>query len=219
MNWCLSTHEIGPEEKPIVGGKAYALATLAGAGFKIPDTLCIATHAYLEFIQQAGLEERILLEINRKDFKDMRWEEVWDASLRIRNMFIRTPLPDSLDKSLRQQLDETFGNRPVVVRSFGADAVASALPLRSSTGQRELAATPAGADVAAALDTGALRHLHHDWVDRLDAARIALWDTPLDEVHLVCLSHQRSVGPNRWCTDRNPATQRRIQSPSPPQCA
>jgi len=117
MNWCLSFHEIGPEEKPIVGGKAYALAALADAGFKIPDTLCIVTHAYAEFIQQAGLEERILLELNRKDFKDMRWEEVWDASLRIRSMFIRTPLPDSLNKSLREELDETFGNRPVVVRS------------------------------------------------------------------------------------------------------
>jgi pyruvate,water dikinase len=117
MNWCLSIHEIGPTEKPSVGGKAYALATLADAGFNIPDTLCIATHAYSEFIQRAGLKERILLELNRKDFKDMRWEEVWDASLRIRNMFIRTPLPDALDTSLRERLDKKFGNRPVVVRS------------------------------------------------------------------------------------------------------
>jgi len=117
MNWCLSIHQIGPEEKPSVGGKGYALATLADAGFNIPDTLCIATQAYLEFIQRAGLKERILLELNRKDFKDMRWEEVWDASLRIRNMFIRTPLPDALDTSLRERLDQKFGGRPVVVRS------------------------------------------------------------------------------------------------------
>jgi pyruvate,water dikinase len=117
MNWCLSISEIGPEERPIVGGKGYALANLANAGFNIPDTLCIATHAYLEFIQRTGLKERILLELNRKDFKEMRWEEVWDASLRIRNMFIRPPLPDSLDTPLRERLNQAFGDRPVVVRS------------------------------------------------------------------------------------------------------
>ena len=121
MNWCLSIHQVGPEEKSSVGGKAYALATLAGAGFNIPDTLCIATQAYMEFIRRADLKERILLELNRKEFKDMRWEEIWDASLRIRNMFIRTPLPDALETYLREQLDQQFGNRPVVVRSSALD--------------------------------------------------------------------------------------------------
>jgi len=56
-----------------------------------PEALCVKSEAYLQFITCAGLRERILLEINRKNFKEMRWEEIWDASLRIRNLFLHTP--------------------------------------------------------------------------------------------------------------------------------
>jgi len=60
--------------------------------------------------------ERISLELSRKDFRDMRWEELWDSSLRIRGMFLNTAMPSSLVKKLREPIEELFGDRSVAVR-------------------------------------------------------------------------------------------------------
>jgi hypothetical protein len=38
-------------------------------------------------------------ELGRKSFDEMRWEEMWDASLRIRNLFMNTPLPPTWEMS------------------------------------------------------------------------------------------------------------------------
>jgi pyruvate,water dikinase len=61
--------------------------------------------------------ERISLELSRKDFRDMRWEELWDSSLRIRGMFLNIAMPSSLVKKLREPIEELFGDRAVAVRS------------------------------------------------------------------------------------------------------
>ena len=61
--------------------------------------------------------ERISLELGRKDFREMRWEELWDASLRIRGMFLNTAMPAALVKKVRGPIEEIFGDRPVAVRS------------------------------------------------------------------------------------------------------
>jgi len=47
----------------------------------------------------------------------MRWEEMWDAALRIRNMFLRTPIPADLLTTLRPPIAERFSDKAVVVRS------------------------------------------------------------------------------------------------------
>jgi pyruvate,water dikinase len=117
MNWTLTASEVGPDDRRRIGGKGYALASLFGNGFKIPETLCLTIDAYNEFVKRTGLLERVLLELNRKDFKEMRWEEIWDCATRIRNMFLRTAIPTEVEARLRQQIEERFQNRPVVVRS------------------------------------------------------------------------------------------------------
>jgi pyruvate,water dikinase len=58
-----------------------------------------------------------VLELYRKDFRDMRWEEIWDCATRIRNMFLKTPLPPGVESYLRQEIAERFNDRPTVIRS------------------------------------------------------------------------------------------------------
>jgi pyruvate,water dikinase len=87
------------------------------SGFLVPETLCVSAKAYEAYVERNGLRERILLELNRKDFRDMRWEEIWDASLRIRNMFLTSPMPAKLARELGEEIGNLFGTRPVVVRS------------------------------------------------------------------------------------------------------
>lgn len=117
MNLSRDIQQVEPRDGALFGGKALALAKLFRRGFPLPETLCISVEAYWQFVRGAGLRERILLELHRKHFGDMRWEEIWDAALRIRNCFLRAPIPDSLAKELITRLDQRFGQRPVAVRS------------------------------------------------------------------------------------------------------
>jgi pyruvate,water dikinase len=117
MSWTLSTKNIHQADGQRVGGKGYALALLARGGFAVPKTLCVTSETYREYVSRTGLRERILLELNRKAFKDMRWEEIWDCATRIRNMFLRKPIPDEISRQLRDAVDAAFKDKAVVVRS------------------------------------------------------------------------------------------------------
>ncbi|WP_300464038.1 PEP/pyruvate-binding domain-containing protein [Desulfobacula sp.] len=110
-----------------VGGKALCLAKIHEQGFIVPKTICIPCQIYETYLKQTRLKNTILLEINRKPFKHMRWEEIWDISLRIRNLFLTTPIPPNIQKDLFSLIVESFGDHPVAVRSSapGEDNAAS----------------------------------------------------------------------------------------------
>ena len=117
MKWILSAEDIQHEDRQRVGGKGYALTVLAKNGFQIPETLCISSDTYQQYVEHTGLRERIQLELHRKDFKEMRWEEIWDCATRIRNMFLRKPIPDHIAKCLKPAIRSRFKDNPVAVRS------------------------------------------------------------------------------------------------------
>jgi len=108
---------IRPDDIDLAGGKGCALARLEREGIRVPFTIVVTTGAYQLFVDTHGLQERIFLELNRKAFADMRWEEIWDAALRIRNLFLTHPLPPALDHQLQDSLDRRFADRAAVIRS------------------------------------------------------------------------------------------------------
>jgi len=79
MKWVIPAAELTPADRSRVGGKAYVLSLLDKGGFAIPKTLCIPIEAYSAYIDQTGLRERIQAELFRKNFSEMRWEEMWDC--------------------------------------------------------------------------------------------------------------------------------------------
>ena len=117
MNFIIPLDNIAEDDQEYLGGKAYALGVLLANGLRVPPAMCISSQAYDTYVRTTGLMERISMELNRKDFNDMRWEEMWDASLRIRNMFLNTPMPLCLVNNFKDPIEKAFGNRPVVVRS------------------------------------------------------------------------------------------------------
>ncbi len=117
--------EIRPDSK-LFGGKATALRRLQEAGLRLPATLCISTEAYKQFVSNSSIKEKIQLELHRKKFSDMRWEEVWDAALRIRNLFLRQGLPEKLAREISKAVEEHFSGNPVVVRSSAPEEDAAA---------------------------------------------------------------------------------------------
>lgn len=112
-----SLTDIGKADVDLVGSKAKALAALAEHGFEVPSALCIPADCYAEYMSGTNLRDRVLFELGRKRFEDMRWEEIWDAALRIRNLFLGTPLPPELHEVLHEAVTRVFDSAPVVVRS------------------------------------------------------------------------------------------------------
>jgi pyruvate,water dikinase len=109
--------EVSEADRERVGGKAVALAALHRAGCPVPRTLCLTTEAYERFVENARLRAVLHQELGRKSFRDMRWEEIWDAALRIRNRFLRAPIPDEIAREVGARIADDLGGRTLVVRS------------------------------------------------------------------------------------------------------
>jgi len=101
----------------LIGGKGMSLFKLYNAGMPVAQPICIGTGGYELFVEQNQLREKINLELHRKDIKEMRWEEIWDISLRIQNLFLGGIFPEALYRELKKQFGGQFGDRPLVVRS------------------------------------------------------------------------------------------------------
>jgi rifampicin phosphotransferase len=100
-----------------VGGKASNLSRLIRAGFKVPRGICIPAHVYRKFVDTTKVGAFIFYELGRKDLDGMRWEEMWDAALRIRNVFLKTELPAGIRDAIAAEIKSRFKGRPLAVRS------------------------------------------------------------------------------------------------------
>ena len=127
MKWIVPLEATSPTDRPRIGGKGYALYRLQAGGFPVPSAVCVTTALYRAYLSRTGVGERILMELNRKQFKDLRWEEIWDSALRIRNLFVRKDLPRALKAPLRKALQARFGDSPVAVRSSAPEEDAAAV--------------------------------------------------------------------------------------------
>jgi pyruvate,water dikinase len=114
---CIDLGELTEADLARAGGKAVALGRLARGGLTVPGGLCVTTSAYDRFLDETGLRQRLPLLLERKAFSDMRWEELWDLGLRVRNLFLVTPLPETLAVELSAALSGRFAGVPVTVRS------------------------------------------------------------------------------------------------------
>ena len=96
--------EVDRSHQAVVGGKAARLGMLAKAGQPVEPGFCVAIGAYELFVAESRLEGLIRMELERKRFEDMRWEEIWDAALRIRSAFLAQPVPAEVTAAVRNAL-------------------------------------------------------------------------------------------------------------------
>ncbi len=114
--WIVPLSEADGAES-VFGGKAANLARLAQTGFRVAPGFCIAIGAYEQFLEANRLGAVIQMELGRKPLDQMRWEEVWDAALRIRNRFLNSAIADDLARALSEQVIELGAEVPLAVRS------------------------------------------------------------------------------------------------------
>lgn len=96
--------EVDRSHQSLVGGKAARLGTLARMGHPVAPGFCVAIGAYALFLAESRLENLIRMELERKQFEDMRWEEIWDAALRIRSAFVAHPIPAEVTAAVTNAL-------------------------------------------------------------------------------------------------------------------
>ena len=114
--WIVPLSEADGAES-VFGGKAANLARLAQAGFRVAPGFCIAIEAYEQFLEANRLGAVIQMELGRKPLEQMRWEEIWDAALRIRNRFLNSAIADDLARALSERVMELGTELPLAVRS------------------------------------------------------------------------------------------------------
>ena len=76
----------------------------------------MSVRAYERFVDAAGLAATIRMELGRKPFPEMRWEEIWDAALRIRAAFLAARIPRDVEQAIADAY-RALGPHPLVVRS------------------------------------------------------------------------------------------------------
>jgi len=96
--------EVTQSHDSLVGAKAARLGTLAKAGHPVAPGFCVTVRAYDLFLAQSRLAGLIRMELDRKRFEDMRWEEIWDAALRIRSGFLAHSVPSEVAVAVGEAL-------------------------------------------------------------------------------------------------------------------
>jgi len=96
----VSLRDAGALGNQSVGGKAEKLSDLIAFGYRVPQGFCITTEAYRRFVDDGALNDVIAMELGRKSPSSMRWEEIWDAALRIRSAFLQTLLPSDVAREI-----------------------------------------------------------------------------------------------------------------------
>lgn len=126
-NFFTALEDIDPGRTGMFGGKICSLAYLQKTGFVIPASYGLDTGIFKSFLKKTGLGRIIDDILKPKSLDEMRWEEIWDISLRIRNVFVKTRLPLEM-QSMGKEAVRLLVNAPALaVRSSapGEDAGAT----------------------------------------------------------------------------------------------
>jgi pyruvate,water dikinase len=133
--------DVGLEDLALVGGKNASLGEmikeLKSEGINVPSGFALTSDAYFDFLDKAGLTEKIkdiLSQINIDNVTDLSRK-----AAKIRNLILKTPIPKDLEDKIfyfYQKLSSEYGEKQtdVAVRS---SATAEDLPTASFAGMHE----------------------------------------------------------------------------------
>ncbi|HET8701950.1 MAG TPA: phosphoenolpyruvate synthase [Nitrococcus sp.] len=140
---------IGKEDTARVGGKNASLGemirTLGHAGVQVPGGFATTADAYWEFLDTAGLRERINAELAGLDVDDVA--ALARSGANIRRMIVEAPFPQALRETIAkayQELERQAG--PTASFAVRSSATAEDLPNASFAGQQETILNVRGLD-------------------------------------------------------------------------
>jgi pyruvate,water dikinase len=126
------------EDIPLVGGKNANLGELHGAiGAPVPPGFAVTANLYRQFIEDAGLRERINDIL--KDLDPSNLSALLMASEQLRGMMETTSIPESITTQVLEAYDELARRckKPNVLVAVRSSATAEDLPDASFAGQQD----------------------------------------------------------------------------------
>lgn len=131
-----------------VGGKNASLgemvSNLAQAGVSVPNGFATTSHAFNQFLDFEGLDERIHSVLDHLDVEDV--VALREAGEQIRNWVLQAPLPPSLEQDIRRCYAELIDGDESMSVAVRSSATAEDLPDASFAGQQETFLNVCGID-------------------------------------------------------------------------
>jgi len=147
--YILQLNQLGMNDLAKVGGKNASLGEmithLSELGVSVPGGFATTSQAFIDFLKQTGLDERIKQKLQDLDIDSI--EELTTAGKEIRTWILNTPFQPELDHKIRiayEYMESQIGSEAsVAVRS---SATAEDLPDASFAGQQETFLNVKGVD-------------------------------------------------------------------------
>ncbi|MBP2701237.1 phosphoenolpyruvate synthase [Photobacterium lucens] len=131
-----------------VGGKNASLgemvSNLSNAGVSVPNGFATTSHAYHEFLEYEGLNNRIYDLLGTLDVNDV--DALREIGATIRNWILDAPFPTELEASIRRDYLELIDGNQALSVAVRSSATAEDLPDASFAGQQETFLNVKGVD-------------------------------------------------------------------------
>lgn len=140
--------QLGMNDVPRVGGKNASLgemiSNLGGLGIEVPGGFATTADAFNDFLDQAGIRDRIHAKLDQLEDDDVR--QLAAAGKEIRDWIIDSALPAQLQQDISQAYQAMANNGKDATVAVRSSATAEDLPDASFAGQQETYLNISGID-------------------------------------------------------------------------
>lgn len=141
-------NQVSINDVEIVGGKNASLgemlSNLTNLGVSVPNGFATTADAYREFLSYKGLDDRINAALNELNVDDVK--QLTEVGGQIRQWILEAPLPEALEKEVRQAMVELQDGNEQLAVAVRSSATAEDLPDASFAGQQETHLNIVGVD-------------------------------------------------------------------------
>ncbi|QBF84529.1 phosphoenolpyruvate synthase [Shewanella maritima] len=139
QQYILWYQELGMGDVNKVGGKNASLgemiSNLANAGVQVPGGFATTSHAFNEFLEQSGVNQKIFDILETLDVDDVN--ELAKVGAQIRQWVIETPFQPELEAAIREAYDKLSSETQDASFAVRSSATAEDMPDASFAGQQE----------------------------------------------------------------------------------
>jgi len=133
MAYTVQFQEVGKDDVALVGGKGANLGEMTRAGLPVPPGFIVTSQAYYDFLDKAGLRDRIFQVLSDLDHNDT--QALDRASDTIKHLIISAEMPQDIATEIKQFYRGLSGEEDVYV-AVRSSATAEDLPKASFAGQQ-----------------------------------------------------------------------------------
>ena len=123
-------NEVTKKDIPLVGGKGANLGEMTNAGIPVPPGFIVTAAAYFDFIEKAGLNDKIKSLLEPLDVHNSK--QLQEIAAKVQKLITDAKMPPETAKAIQEAYGK-MGKGLVAVRSSGT---AEDLPEASFAGQQ-----------------------------------------------------------------------------------